>query len=286
MQKKIQCYDSEQYDNTGNGRISICINMRDKTPEEVKKEVCEIKDFYKMKNKRYRLDKKNDISRFPESRRSQSVMKLKKSKDFKDLHIDPGTGNTTFLIGSSKRGKSTLLMNIFKNYYNNKDDITTLFSINCNIPLYKQKKLIRCCKFDSECETLVKKMKYINHKCNNKYKFCVMFDDITNIRHNNLMNELILTYRNSKVSSIVSLQYPNLLSKASRGSINNLLFFGLNNDESIVVCLNSFLKSVFSKMGYKKEVDQINLYRQLTDNHQFIYLHPESGKISLHKLIL
>jgi len=314
--RRIQCYDAEQYRKTGCGRVSVEIQIEGKKINEIQEEIDQMKNFYKMKNRKWResllskpcespapeyspgsissgsffspsssdsqkkYQEKNQMKEKEMKKEEKKEIKIITSKNFKDLHLDPNTGNTTFLIGSSKRGKSTLLMNIFKNYYNTKNDISVLFSINSHIPLYKNKKL------NEESEKLVKQMKYINYKCENKYKFCLMFDDITNVRYNNLMNELILTYRNSNISSVVSLQYPNLLSKQARGSINNVLFFGLNNDESIKVALDSFLKSHFSKMGVIGEINQINFYRKMTDDHKFIYLHPESGKISFNKLSL
>lgn len=281
MIRTIQCYDAEKYRQCGNGRVYVKINIENLRDDEIDDLIDETRVKYKAKNNEYRnriIKSKKHVGN------STKPSTFKLYRNFTDLKLDEGTGNTTFLIGSSKRGKSTLLMYIYDNYY--KNSISTLFSINSHIKLYKRKNLINCNKFNDKCATLIKKMKYINHKCDNKYEFTLLFDDITNIRYNNLVNELILTYRNSNISSIVSLQYPNLLSKQARGSINNLLFFGLNNDESIVVALNSFLKSKFSQLGYKKEVDQINLYRQLTNDHQFIYLHPESGHMSLHKLVL
>jgi hypothetical protein len=127
-------------------------------------------------------------------------------------------------------------------------------------------------------------MKRINRKCKNKYKFAVFFDDILQVRYSNLMNELILTYRNSNISSLISLQYVKLLSKSCRSSVNNVLFFGINADEDIISTVKCYLKSHFAKMGVKREIDQVNLYRELTKDHQFLYLHPESNTLSLHKL--
>lgn len=280
MRKRIQCYDAEKYRACGDGRVSITLNIDGKSEDDVDRLIDEIRDEFRKRNAEYlyriKMNEQKNLSI------GNGAFRLEMG--FKDMHLDANTGNTTFLIGSSKRGKSTLLMYIYEKYY--KKSISTLFSINSHIKLYKKGNLIRCNKFNNECATLIKKMKYINHKCENKYDFSLFFDDITNIRYNNLVNELILTYRNSNISSIVSLQYPNLLSKQSRGSINNVIFFGLNNDESIAVALNSFLKSKFNKLGFRSEVDQINLYRELTRDHQFIYLHPESGHMSIHKLNL
>lgn len=286
--KRIICYSAEKYCNDGNGSISIRIDTKGKSQQEINEEIKKVKDKFKRANREFRQGNPPNKRKLKANNEvpNSKINELLKVTSKYDLKFDEDTGNTTFIIGSAKRGKSTLLMDIYNKYYNDKNIITTLFSVNSHIKLYKDKskRLIKCNKFDKPCSDLVRMMKRINFKCKNKYNFTVMFDDIVNIGYNMLVNQLILTFRNSNISSVISLQYPNLLSKASRGSINNLIFFGLNNDESIVVALNSFLKSHFAKLGVIGETEQINFYRELTKDHQFIYLHPETNHMSVHKL--
>jgi len=273
--------------------VTVKIQTHGKSQNEVNEEIGRIKEQFQIANREYRQanPKKNRVLPGHQPMPKSKVLDLLKVNSKYDLKLDcgdDGCGNSIFIIGSSKRGKSTLLMDIYDKYFNKKNIITTLFSINSHKKLYKdpKKRLIKCNKFNDKGQRLIKQMKRINFKCKNKYDFCVMFDDVTNVRYNNLMNDLILTYRNSDISSIVSLQYPNLLNKSARASINNIIFFGLNSDESIIVALNSFLKSHFSKLGIIGETEQINFYKELTADHQFIYLHPESGTMSVHKLKL
>lgn len=310
---RLQCYSAQKYDECGNGRCCVEYDpyKEDGTrmsDDEIAIKNNEIRNDFKALNAEYRenrpkrnlISTKNIIIRHgstaegnrtveekPELLKTGTLLSKKPIivSDFKDLQLDLDTGNTTFILGSSKMGKSTLLMNIYKNYYS-KDFISTLFSINCHIPLYKKgsKKLLKCCKFNKECVDLIKMMKRLQFVCKNKHKFSFIFDDITDVRYNQIVNDLILTYRNSLISSVVSLQYPNMLAKSSRSSINNLIFFGFNTDECIKVVLDSFLKSYFTKAGIIGEANQINFYRELTKDHQFIYLHPQSGFIGLYKL--
>ncbi len=204
-----------------------------------------------------------------------------------NLKLDQGTGNTTYLLGSSKRGKSTLMMHIFRKHYNKKNFITTLFSINSQIPLYKSKKsLIKINNFGKDAQRYIKMEQVANKRCKNKYNWSNLIDDVIDIRDNRLINNMILTYRNSKISSVICLQYSNLLSKQSRSNINNICCFAFNTDEAIEVVIKTFLKGAFNKLGIRGLDEQIEFYRKMTMDHGFIYIHPESGMISFHKLSL
>lgn len=288
--KRIQCYSAEKYDNEGNGRISVKIDTHGLGPEEIDLEVKKIRKKFEIANREWRSNNKkngNRVSSDPNLLLPKSkILDIMKPKSTYNIKLDENTGNTIFILGSAKMGKSTLLMDIYRKYYNKKNIISTLYSINSHIKLYKtgSKKLIRCCKFDKECIKLIKMKKRLNYKCENKYEFCEIFDDITDVRYSELVNQLILTYRNSNISTIMSLQYPNLLAKSARGSINNICFFGFNTDECIEVVIKSFLGSYFTKFGVLGLSEQIAFYRDLTSDHKFIYLHPASGTISLHRL--
>ena len=308
--RHITVYSPEMYDKGLRPYIQVPLDTTNKTKEQIDEEIKALRKEHKQKNIEYRRNNSTPKKRrmFLERKIQQKIVENKEpnstaihngqkeppmhlSNRFK-LHIDEDTGTTTLIVGSSKQGKSTLLMEIFNKYYSKPKYITTLFSISSHIKLYNDKKkdsknrLIKCRKFDESCVKYINEQRKVNFKNKNAYNFVEIFDDITNIRHNNLVNQLVLTYRNSNISSIISLQYINLLAKQSRGSINNIIFFGFNNDESIIVCLNSYLKSHFSKMGYKTENEQINLYRKLTKDHQFLIYHPQSNSLSLHKLLI
>lgn len=289
--KTIGLYDARKYAETGNGQRGTTIKIEGLTPKQIEKWATKIKDKQKLLNKQYKDEKRLKLI---ESRPKPTELVLIQGSDpFKvhtslNLKLDPGTGNTTFILGASKAGKSTTLMWIYDKYYANRKYISILFSINKHIKLYKKHKLLlKCPSFNKQSEKLVMMEKYINMKCNNKYHFVNMFDDILNVRHNKLLNNLILTYRNSNISSLVSLQYSNLLSKQARSNINNVLLFSFgSSDEAIEVAIRTFLRGIFTRLGYKTISDQLSLYRQLTQNHGFIYLHPSSGHFSVHRLNL
>lgn len=200
------------------------------------------------------------------------------------LLLDPGTGNTIFILGSSKMGKSTALMKIYDQYYANNKFVSILWTVNPQIKLYKgHKKLLKAGVWNPNSEELIKQQKKIQTGTNNKYQFLNMFDDVINVRNNVLLDNLILTYRNSNMSSIISLQYSNLMSKCGRANCNNILAFGFNTDESIEVVIKTFLTGYLRKIGVKELGDQINWYKSMTSDHGFIYIKPADGTVSFHK---
>ena len=192
------------------------------------------------------------------------------------LSLDENTGNSTVLFGSSKSGKSTLLMHLYKKYY--KKTISVLFTESPQIKLYKDKNLIISPIFFTE---VIKEMHLINKGTNNHYDFTVLLDDIVDQKNNVAVKKLILILRNSNISSIVSLQSPKLLAKENRGSVNNYCFFKFNSNEMITEIIQLFLSPYLPP---KKMDDKIKLYKKLTEDHKFIYLDILNDKISIHKI--
>ncbi len=202
------------------------------------------------------------------------------------LHLDPNTGNTIFAVGSSKRGKSTAIMHIYDQYYADRQFVSTLWSANPQAAPYRgHRKLIKAVWGNGkDGERLIKEQKKINVSTNNHYKFLNVFDDVLHMKGSRLMDNLIMTYRNSKMSTIVSMQYSNNLQKCARANINHVLLFGMNTDEAIEVMIKTYLKGYLCKVGITKIADQINWYKAVTDDHGFIYTMPQDGTVTLHKI--
>ena len=277
---KLNLYSAEKNFNTGKGLTSKIVKYKN---EEEKNEMIKIlKKFQKEKNEKF----KNNLNDSDGYKTFQKVIykhiNPKKTKAIK-IKLDRNTGNTIVIIGSSKSGKSTLMMRIFEKYFNKKKNINTLFSNNAHISIFKGRKdLIKSDNFREKGEKYIKLQKYINSKCKNKYNFINYFDDILEMRYNKILNALIYTYRNSNMSSIINIQYDKLLNKGMRGNINNLFFMSLNTDEAVEAVIRSFLKSAFLKLGIKTMNDMIEFYKKQTLDHGFIYLHPATQTITFH----
>ena len=204
-------------------------------------------------------------------------------KPFKP-EFDFTTGNTWLLLGSSKSGKSTCMLD----YYNRenekyKDSVNILFAGNVQAKIYDDgdKKLIKTHIYENE---IIKTIVKIQRGTKNKYKFLLMFDDIVDhsTKDSETMKKLITSYRNSVISSFISLQAPKLINRVNRGNINLITFHAFRNDEQAEDIIKQFLNSKKPFKGLKMD-EKINLYHRLTANYQFIVLDTLKNEIYLSK---
>jgi hypothetical protein len=193
------------------------------------------------------------------------------------LKLDPKTGNSTVIFGSSKSGKSTTLMYLYHKYY--VKTISVLFTESPQIKLYRAGKLLIANDFYPK---IVTDMHKINKRCKNKYEFTCLLDDIVTAKHNDTLRKMVLVLRNSKISSVVSLQDCKLLSKANRGSVNNYIFMHFNTPEIIEEVIRMFLMTHLPGPMEAK----IRTYQMLTSNHGMIYYNPRDDKVTYHRLVL
>lgn len=204
-----------------------------------------------------------------------------------ELRLDNDTGNTVVIYGSSKRGKTTLMMYLYRRYFlpDSKRYITTLFSGNPQLKIYKEdKRMIVGYGFNARSARYVQMEQYVNVKTKNRYRFLNLFDDIVDQKYAPILNKLILTYRNAQISSIMCLQYVYLLSKANRSSVNNTFVFGSNTAEDEKNVIDTLLKPYLLHMGLRTLAEQLEFYRSVTRDHGFIYLDNIRNKMSVHRL--
>jgi hypothetical protein len=190
------------------------------------------------------------------------------------LILDPHTGNSLLLLGSSRSGKTYMLMKLYDRYFNNKKFISTLFAANPQIDAYKgyEKYLLTATGFEANHEAYIRSQQYVNKNTENKYDFLCCFDDQVDIRHSRLLKNLLLSYRNSNISSMICLQGVKLLTPDCRGNVHNVVFHRFNNEESIDQVVNIFLKDYFQRLGWHKTTFA-ERYRDLTSDYHVLYLH-------------
>ena len=202
-----------------------------------------------------------------------------------ELKLDAGTGNTTYLIGASKQGKSTMLMRLYDTYYAPRKIVSILWTANPQIAIYRRRhNLIVADGWGKAQEAIVLEQHRIQKRTKNEYRFLNMFDDLVHLRDSPVMADLILTYRNSKMSTIVSMQYSKLLQRSARANVNNVLLFGQNTDENIEGVINVYLRGYLRGLGIRLIPDQINWYKAATADHAFIYVRPADSTVSFHRL--
>lgn len=259
----ISFYDAELYHRTGCGVRNKYFSFKD-YGDDIYHAIEIFREKQKKKNKKFKL-------------------KMARNSTF-NLSLDDDTGNTTAILGSSKQGKSYAMMYIYKKYYSKRNWITTLYTLNPQSfggSKFKDNRLIIYPGFISKA---IESQKYLNECSNNKYDFCNLFDDLISINHNKLINNLILTYRNSKISTVICMQYSNLLSKMSRANFNNVLLFQFNTDEAIEVVIKTFLKSKLKDImgGRPTMANMVKFYKDHTGDYKFMHYVPATNELTFH----
>lgn len=262
-------------------RIELMKDGKQRTDEEIESDIVEIRLCQAKKNAEWKNKILGIITESVEAPKIKEKNKVVFSEKDIDLHLTPKTGNTTCLIGRSKAGKTTAMMYIFDKYYNGKDFVTILATRNPQLAK-KSKKLIVTDEFEPDIYELQRK---INVKAKNKFSFCNMFDDFINLKSEKIFDELVLTLRNSNISTIVCHQYPNNQSKQGRGNFNNILLFALTGDAiPLVVC--NWLTSYMHELGIKGIGEQTAYYENATKDHGFFHVIPETGEVRLCRLVI
>lgn len=193
---------------------------------------------------------------------------------------------TYFICASSCRGKSYIIKEMYEQVFKKiKDLIIIMISPSMNISLFKDIKgdnIIKINKFNKDTNMMLKKIVKIQSETDNMFRFLIIIDDCISESYNAVVNNLFLVNRNQQITTILSCQYPAILSKRARGSAKNCIFGGINSQESIEVLLDSFLKGEMEKKYFNgikhTKSDMVNKYRDMTDGnngHVFIYYRPQ-----------
>tara|TARA_R110000772_G_scaffold212936_1_gene323504 strand:+ start:393 stop:1088 length:696 start_codon:yes stop_codon:yes gene_type:complete len=209
-----------------------------------------------------------------------------------------GNADHFYICASSCRGKSYILKEMYNKLY--KDDnklIILLISPSMNIDLFKDMKgnnIIKINKWNKKTDMLINKIVKIQIETENQFRILLMIDDCVDQYYNKTLNNLFLVNRNQQISTIMSCQYPAMLSKRARASVKNVICGGINSPESIKQMIDFFLKSQLTDEMKKKypnkypeskkinEQDIINFYKETTnknDGHTFIWSAPQFDKI-------
>lgn len=199
-----------------------------------------------------------------------------------DLYLDDKTGNNIVLFGSTKTGKSTLMMHLYRKYWAN--TIAILCAENIQIGMYHDntEKMVKTYSYDV-CEQLIKTIHRIQRGTKNNYEFTIMLDDIVTRTNDPTLQKLIMVYRNSLINSIISVQYPYVVSKRCRANMTNMIFFRFYNPATVIEITKQFLPQFFRNLTDAERVDK---YNAMTKDHQFIYYSPKTEKFSIHKLLI
>jgi hypothetical protein len=189
-------------------------------------------------------------------------------------------GSSFLLCASTRAGKTTMLNHIYAKYFKKHCCAVMSNSLNSDAYDYVKKSVVALS--DLYHGEVLKDMYSINHSCGNHYKFCVILDDLTNVKNDKEYLRLLTIYRNSRISCIVSAQGISMFNKTARGNINFVFLGRLNSDAEVEKVVKEYLISYFPRDINLS--DKIALYRELTADHWFIVIDQVNGEVFRTKL--
>lgn len=187
---------------------------------------------------------------------------------------NPKDGISIIIMGSTKSGKTHLLLNLMKGVFSK--HLNVLFSQSLHNPKYSEL-VEKYPSSDRYIPEVVKQCYKINKNSDNAYKFNIILDDVIGEQNDKEIGNLLMIYRNSNLSAVIVGQDRTIINAKGRGNVNHLCFFNLITDSRVEACIKEFLGSYFPP-GMKMD-DMIKLYRKLTADHHFLYLNALDGKL-------
>lgn len=187
------------------------------------------------------------------------------------------TGGVSFcFIGSTRSGKTTLLKHVVDKYFSK--HIKVLMSNSIHAPIYKE--IDDCIKSPIYSHRVIKEGYEINRKTNNHYRICYILDDVVDKKNDKELLKLLTIYRNSGLSTIISLQSPILMNTAGRGNVNFVCLGKMNSDENIEKVVRMYLMSFLKG----KIDDKIRQYKLLTEDHFWFMVNNLTGEVYRFKI--
>jgi hypothetical protein len=210
------------------------------------------------------------------------------------FHPDPTTGKSYLILGSSFSGKTTFMVEQLNKLFKEEYALVCLFTETKNSePLKKLKESLPILIFEGWKPEIPQFLKGINDRCENKFKFLIILDDVVDQKTSKTLNKLVLTYRNANISTCISIQYPKLISASSRSSFHEIVITGSRSLEwwkacSEVIDLKGWFKEVMlshnnplnKEVSTKPTADEIykGLKRVTKNPGTYIYINAREGK--------
>lgn len=192
---------------------------------------------------------------------------------------DPKFGCSFIMCGSTRSGKTTLLNYFFKRHFQNHISVLMSNSLNSDAYDYLKK---HCVSADWYFPEILHDMYKINHETKNNYEFLAIIDDVPDKREDVEMKRLMTIYRNSRISCIVCAQTATMVNKMARSNINYVFLGRMNSSSEIERNIKDYLQGHLPTT--LKMTEKIRLYKQLTENYQWIVLDQINGHMFLTRL--
>jgi len=203
-------------------------------------------------------------------------------KDISDIvGTLPTNGGISFaVIGSTRSGKSVMMCHLYQKYF--KKHITILMTLSSQADIYgpmKKKAIIS----EGYNKQFIKQPMKLNHETNNKYNFCLIFDDLAMDGKNDMeMTRLLTVGRNSGMSAVICGQRLQMLNATGRANVNYICLFKQNTDTAVEDTIKTYLRSYFPSSLSIPEM--CNMYKEMTQDHNFFCIDTLNDKCYVSKI--
>ncbi len=186
------------------------------------------------------------------------------------------TGKTFCVMGSSFSGKTTLLVNQLNRLEKADYDMIFLFTESVHAePLKTLNKDLNIKIYDNFNPEIPQILRKINIQTNNRFRFLVILDDVINELRGNTLIKMILTMRNSNISTILLVQYPKLIGPNQRNSIHEYYFTKLRTDDWVYMnngFIGQHIKEILHESGSGHKIAELtkNITNGKIDGNEYI----------------
>lgn len=195
-------------------------------------------------------------------------------------NISKGSGSTFLLVGSSKSGKTTCMVQfatIWKKFFPN--TICILLSATYKADGGAYSSITSCygddCIVTEHIDEAINLVEKLQKSSSAKFPILFLLDDIVDKKNNKYILKLFTTLRNLNISTVMASQTCMLFNKSNRSNVNYLIAGKLNNSESVKDCYEKFLKGLWSDNDSYQEQ-----YKKDTANYGKIFVDLLNDKIS------
>jgi hypothetical protein len=209
---------------------------------------------------------------------------------------NPETATTTVIMAPSYSGKTTMIASELNKL--TEEDLMTyslivLFTPNVGAAPLKnmnENVLKRMAIFDIFIPEVVTMMKKTNTLTRNRYRYLVIMDDCLKLR-NDVVENMILTLRNSGVSTVLSIQYSKLISPGQRQSVHDYYFINLKLPDLEYIMyhtLSTHIRDLLSSEGdeeaYKHKMNKLALILRQRLKGKILHYDQRHDTIKIHTL--
>ena len=200
--------------------------------------------------------------------------------EFKLNVPDPETGGMTVaLVGSTRSGKTTLLKHTLEKFFDK--HLGILMTPSVHAPVYSDIKGLE--KAPQYVPRVIDEMFSINRKTENHYPFLAVLDDVVTAKFDKTLLKSFTIYRNSGITTIMSVQNPIIFNSVTRGNFNAVILGYLNSDEACEKVIRMFC---YTAIPGKNIEEKIAEYKRLTADHYWLHICHLTGEMTRFKLRL